>query len=72
MDVVALVSGCFRRSKKVGRLVLAVLDYMLHGSCRRVSRVLSMGLEPISRSAAHYLARKVSEVRVATEPRLGV
>jgi putative transposase len=28
-----------------------------------------MGLEPISRSAVHYLARKVSEVRVAREPR---
>jgi hypothetical protein len=41
------------------------LDYMFHGGCRRVSRVLSMGLEPISRSAVHYLARKVSEVRVA-------
>jgi hypothetical protein len=38
---------------------------MFHGGCRRVSRVLSMGLEPISRSAVHYLARKVSEVRVA-------
>jgi len=41
------------------------LGYMLHGSCRKVSRVLSMGLEPISRSAAHYLAKKVSEIRVA-------
>jgi len=41
------------------------LDYMFHGGCRRVSRVLSMGSEPISRSAVHYLARKVSEVRVA-------
>jgi len=49
-----------------------VLDYMLHGGCRRVSRVLSMDSEPISRSAVHYLARKISEVRVATEPRLGV
>jgi transposase-like protein len=42
---------------------------MFHGGCRRVSRVLSLALEPISKSAAHYLARKVSEVRVATEPR---
>jgi putative transposase len=49
--------------------VLAVLDYMFRGSCRGVSRVLSMGLEPISKSAVHYLAKKVSEIRVATEPR---
>jgi transposase-like protein len=55
--------------KKVGRLVLAVLDYIFHGSCRRVSKVLSMGLEPISKSAVHYLAKRVSEIRVAREPR---
>jgi len=30
-----------------------------------------MGLEPISKSVVHYLAKKVSEVRVATEPRYG-
>jgi transposase-like protein len=28
-----------------------------------------MGLEPISKSAVHYLAKKVSEIRVAREPR---
>jgi transposase-like protein len=42
---------------------------MFHGSCRRVSKVLSLALEPISKSAVHYLARKVSEIRVAREPR---
>jgi hypothetical protein len=57
------------RNKKVGRKVLAVLDYMFHGGCRRVSRVLSMGLEPISKSTVHDLARKVSTVSVAREPR---
>jgi transposase-like protein len=46
-----------------------VLGYMFRGSYRRVSRVLSMGLEPISKSAVHYLAKKVSEIRVAREPR---
>jgi hypothetical protein len=46
--------------------VLAVLDYMFHGGCRRVSRVLSMGSEPISKSAVHYLSKKVSKIRVAT------
>jgi putative transposase len=44
------------------------LGYMFHGSCRKVSRVLSLALEPISRSAVHYLAGKLSEVRAA-EPR---
>jgi putative transposase len=48
---------------------LAVLDYMFHGSCRKVSKVLSLALEPISRSAVHYLGRRVSEIRVAKEPR---
>jgi putative transposase len=42
---------------------------MFRGSYRRVSEVLSMGLEPISKSAVHYLAKKVSEIRVAREPR---
>ena len=45
------------------------MDYMFHGSCRKVSKVLSMALEPISKSAVHYLDRKVSEVRVTKEPR---
>jgi transposase-like protein len=42
---------------------------MFHGSCRKVSKALSMGLGPISKSADHYLAKRVSEVRVAREPR---
>jgi transposase-like protein len=49
--------------------VPAVLDYMFHGSCRKVSMVLSLSLEPISKSAVHYLAKKVSSVKVAKEPR---
>ena len=70
MDVVALVSGCFMSNKKSREVkVLAVLDYMFHGSCRKVSKVLSMVLEPISKSAVHYLAKKVSEISVAKEPR---
>jgi len=42
---------------------------MFHGSCRKVSKVLSLALEPISKSAVHYLAKKVSEIRVARQPR---
>jgi transposase-like protein len=42
---------------------------MFHGSCRKVSRVLSLDLEFISKSAVHYLAKRVSEVRVSKEPR---
>jgi hypothetical protein len=70
MDVVALVSSCFMRNKK-SRVVkaLAVLDYMFHGGCRKVSKILSMVLEPISRSAVHYLAKRVSSVKVAKESR---
>jgi hypothetical protein len=40
------------------------LGYMFRGSRRRVSRVLSMGLGPISKSAVHYLSKKVSKIRV--------
>jgi transposase-like protein len=39
---------------------------MFHGGCRKVSKVLSLALEPISKSAVHYLAKKVSSVK---EPR---
>jgi transposase-like protein len=42
---------------------------MFHGSCRKVSKVLSIALEPISKSAIHYLAKRVSEIRVSKEPR---
>ena len=43
---------------------------MFHGSCRRVAKVLSIAIEPISESTVHYLARKVSSmVTVASEPR---
>ena len=42
---------------------------MFHGSCRKVSKVLSMALEPISKSAVHYLAKRISGIRVSKEPR---
>jgi transposase-like protein len=42
---------------------------VFYGSCRKVSKVLSIALEPISKSAVHYLAKKVSSVKIATEPR---
>jgi hypothetical protein len=42
MDVVALVSSCFIRNKKSREVkVVAVLDYMFHGSSRRVKRFLA-------------------------------
>jgi len=45
------------------------LDYMSRGSCRRVSGVLSLALEPISKSTVHDPARKVFTVKVARETR---
>jgi putative transposase len=42
---------------------------MFHGSCRKVSKVISMALEPISKSAVHYLAKKVSSVK---EPKVRI
>jgi hypothetical protein len=47
------------------------LDYMFHGSCRKVSKVLSLALELISKSAVHYLAREVSIIKIAREPSTG-
>jgi transposase-like protein len=42
---------------------------MFHGSCRKVSKVLSLALESMNKSAVHYLANRVSEIRVSKEPR---
>jgi len=42
---------------------------MFHGGCRKVSKVLSLALEPISKSSVHYLAKRVSEIRISKEPR---
>jgi transposase-like protein len=42
---------------------------MFHGSCRKVSKVLSLALESISKSSVHCLAKRVSSVKVAKEPR---
>jgi hypothetical protein len=42
---------------------------MFHGGCRKVSKVLSIALESLSMSAVHYLAKKVSSVKIAKEPR---
>lgn len=49
MDVESLIIGCFEHNKKgVHIKVLAGLEYMFHGSCKKVSRVISLILEPIS------------------------
>ncbi|MEM4384302.1 MAG: DDE-type integrase/transposase/recombinase [Candidatus Caldarchaeum sp.] len=43
---------------------------MFHGSCRRVSRVLSLAFEPISKSTVHELSRKFSStVKVSPYPK---
>jgi transposase-like protein len=42
---------------------------MFHGSCRKVSKVLSLAFEPISKSTVHELAKKVSIIGIAKEPR---
>ena len=43
---------------------------MFHGSCRKIFKILSFSLEPISKSDVHYLARIVSsKVIVASKPR---
>lgn len=43
---------------------------MFHGSCRKVSRVLGLSMEPVSKSTVHYLARKVSAtIRLSSGPK---
>ena len=42
---------------------------MFHGSCRKVSKVLSLALEPISKSTVHELAKAVSsKILLASKP----
>ena len=57
------------KSKEIKILAVLELDYIFHGSYRSVCRVLSMALEPISKSTVHYLARKVSTIKIARKPR---
>ncbi len=52
--------------------VLAVLDYMFHGSCRRVSKVMSLVLELIGKSTVYELAKKVSGIIAVDETKLNV
>ncbi|MFH7859572.1 MAG: hypothetical protein QXR03_01060 [Candidatus Aenigmatarchaeota archaeon] len=41
---------------------------MFYGSCRKVSKVLSLSIETISKSTVHYLAKKVSEkIKISIE-----
>jgi transposase-like protein len=51
--------------------VSRVLSMGLGPISKSAVHYLSMGLGPISKSAVHYLAKKVSEIRVAREPRYG-
>ena len=44
---------------------------MFYGSCRRVYRVLSLALEPMSKSTIHYLARIVSSRIIVASKRGG-
>lgn len=39
------------------------------GSCKKVSKVLSLMLELISKSTLHELSRKVSTIKIARKPR---
>jgi transposase-like protein len=39
------------------------------GSCKKVSKVLSLMLELISKSTLHELSRKVSTIKIARESR---
>ena len=61
----AIISSCFRRNKNRETKVLGFLGYMFHGSCRRVPRVLSLALEPMSRSTIHDLAKRELMIKIA-------
>ena len=49
--------------------MLAVLLYMFQGGCRKVAKALSICLEPIGKSTVHELAKKVSHLKLVSEPR---
>lgn len=42
--------------------MLAVIDYMFHGSFRRASKIPSIAVEPISKSTVHEPAEKASSI----------
>ena len=65
MDIVIIISRCFKQNRKWEVKFLVVLEYMLHGGCRRVSKVISLALEPISRFTVYELARRVSTLSIA-------
>jgi len=40
IDIVNLISSTFKRNKKSKEVkILAVLEYMFHGSCRKISEI---------------------------------
>ena len=39
MDIVVVISSCFKRNRRVRDVrVLAVLEHMFHGSCRKKAK----------------------------------
>ncbi|MCF8884605.1 MAG: hypothetical protein L4877_02280, partial [Aigarchaeota archaeon] len=43
---------------------------MFHGSCRKVSKILSIAIEPISKSDVHYLPKIISsKLKIVLESR---
>ncbi|MEM1731510.1 MAG: hypothetical protein QXV81_09055 [Ignisphaera sp.] len=46
------------------------MSIYFYGSCRKVSKVLSLVMEPISKSDIHYLSKIISsKVGIVLEPR---
>ena len=46
---------------------------MFHVGCRKVSKVLSIAIEPISKSDVHYLPKTISsKLKIALEFRIKV
>ncbi|MEM2538061.1 MAG: hypothetical protein QXE38_02010, partial [Candidatus Methanomethylicia archaeon] len=62
LNIIFLILSCFKRNKKsIEVKILAVLEYIFHGSYRKVSKVLSLSIETISKSTIHDLSKKFSK-----------
>lgn len=59
-----------RNKKSILTKSLSLIDYIFHGSLRKIAKKLSTFMEPISKSAIHrYVKKFQAKVRVAIEPK---
>lgn len=57
-----------RNKKPILLKAISLIDYIFHGSLRKIAKKLSMFFEPITKSSVHrYVKKFQSKVRIAIE-----